>query len=503
MLPLDCTTVWRWLTERKQGLCAFLERTPPSPAEAPWSLTRRPPLNELAALPRNQLPNFVQASTIACHYLDWLGALDWAHFPERSRSHDNGLHWRGPTPEQAAPYVAALLVKVDRHLPHMEDLRQCLVEHPALPWLFGFPLQASSRWAWGFDVDASLPSHRHFNRLLRTLPNDALQFLLSSSIQLLAPLLPAATLLGDEISLDTKHIIAWVKENNPKVFIKGGRFHKDRQPKGDPDCKVGFKAQANQTTTLAPKTPTTTGVAASQTRVGEYYWGYASGLVATKVPQWGEVVLAEKTLPFDHGELSYFLPLMRQVEARLGRRPRLGALDAAFDAFYVYAYFHHAKGFAAVPLRQSEQVRSFSAAGLPLCQAGLAMPLKSTYTDRTHLLHHRRGRYGCPLCFPVPTDQPCPIAHPSRRNGGCLTTLPTSIGTRIRCQLDRKAAPFQQLYRQRTATERIFSQAFELGIERPKLRNGASIANLNTLIYLTINLRTRQRIRRQQLPTAG
>ena len=46
----------------------------------------------------------------------------------------------------------------------------------------------------------------------------------------------------------------------------------------------------------------------------------------------------------------------------------------------------------------------------------------------------------------------------------------------------------------RTATERINSQATDLGIERPKLRNGAAVANLNTLIYALINLRALQRV---------
>jgi hypothetical protein len=32
-------------------------------------------------------------------------------------------------------------------------------------------------------------------------------------------------------------------------------------------------------------------------KAGEYYWGYASGVVATKVEEWGEVVLAELTQP--------------------------------------------------------------------------------------------------------------------------------------------------------------------------------------------------------------
>ena len=77
-------------------------------------------------------------------------------------------------------------------------------------------------------------------------------------------------------------------------------------------------------------------------------------------------------------------------------------------------------------------------------------------------------------------------------------TMPTSIGARIRYQLDRDRETFKAVYRQRTATERINSQAVELGIERPKLRNGRSIANQNTLIYVLINLRAVHRVRAQR-----
>jgi hypothetical protein len=40
-----------------------------------------------------------------------------------------------------------------------------------------------------------------------------------------------------------------------------------------------------------------------------------------------------------------------------------------------------------------------------------------------------------------------------------------------------------------------------LGIERPKLRNQDSIANINTLIYVLINLRALQRLKERPLKT--
>lgn len=51
----------------------------------------------------------------------------------------------------------------------------------------------------------------------------------------------------------------------------------------------------------------------------------------------------------------------------------------------------------------------------------------------------------------------------------------------MRVMLDRSAPLYHSVSTQRTACERINSQAKALGIERPKVRNGRSVANLHTL----------------------
>ena len=59
---------------------------------------------------------------------------------------------------------------------------------------------------------------------------------------------------------------------------------------------------------------------------------------------------------------------------------------AAFDAFYVYDYFHQpdGPGFAAVPLRRMKHgIRHFDQQGWPLSEAGLPMPLAATFINRT------------------------------------------------------------------------------------------------------------------------
>jgi len=63
----------------------------------------------------------------------------------------------------------------------------------------------------------------------------------------------------------------------------------------------------------------------------------------------------------------------------------------------------------------------------------------------------------------------------------------------MRVLLDRDGPLYNAIYAQRTACERINSQAQALGIERPKVRDGRSVKYLNTLIYLSINVRVLQK----------
>ena len=132
------------------------------------------------------------------------------------------------------------------------------------------------------------------------------------------------------------------------------------------------------------------------------------------------------------------------------------------------------------------------------------MPLRFTFIDRTTcLVEHERGKYVCPLRYPQRTAEACPVNHKTWEKQGCTVMMPTSIGARLRYTMDRDSEAYKSVYRQRTAVERINSQAVALGIERPHIRNGAAITNQNTLVYLLINLRLLQRIRNRQPEIGG
>ena len=167
---------------------------PPTPITTPSIPTAlvfpatlvRPSLSQLAQMDQQALPQLIQESAAAIKYIELLGVLDWEHFP---------------APD--APIVAAFLVKLDKGLASMSKLGDELVEQPALTWVLGFPLVPSDQFSWGFDVDASLPTHRHMSRLLRKLPNAQMQFLLKGTVHLLNTELPGELNFGDEVSLDT------------------------------------------------------------------------------------------------------------------------------------------------------------------------------------------------------------------------------------------------------------------------------------------------------------
>jgi hypothetical protein len=423
------------------------------------TLEKPPDLHALWQFPQH-LPQAITDSPTVMRCFEWLAPLDWAHFPERNLQRNWG---QSQTPYAAL--AAAELIRLNENKSSTESLHEFLIEHPGFISLLGFPLADSVR-------------------LIRA--------------ELHARKIPEV----DCVSLDTKHILAWVKENNPKAYA-ADRFNKKKQPAGDPDCRLGCKRRHNRV--AMPTTPSHNPVSAATLKVGEYHWGYGSGVVVAKIPDYGEFVLAEMTQPFDHGDVTYFFPLMTQTEERLGYRPRYATLDAAFDAWYVYAYFYRENepdfGFAAVPFSEKgnykAKQRQFAPTGEPRCAAGLTMPLQFTYTDRTTcLVEHERGKYVCPLKVQADRRRTCPVRHPNWKKEGCTAMMPISMGARLRYTLDRDSELYQQLYRQRTAVERINSQAVALGIERPHLRNGQAIANQNTLIYVLINLRFLQRLRR-------
>ncbi|HEY1354302.1 MAG TPA: transposase [Ktedonobacteraceae bacterium] len=217
-------------------------------------------------------------------------------------------------------------------------------------------------------------------------------------------------------------------------------------------------------------------------------WGYGSGVAAATPPDYGDIVLAEYTLPFNEGDVRSFRPLHQQTVLALSGFPTHLSADAAFDAWYVYDAAALHGGIAAVPKVAHGQT-VFDADAVPRCALGLRMVAADRFA---HGRSSPAQRYRCPLLYPQPTGAPC--AHEQFAKGaGCVKLVNISAGGLQRLTLDRTSPLSKSIYPQRTSCERINSQAKELGIERPRVRNGRSVANLNTLISVVLNVRALQR----------
>ena len=406
-------------------------------------------------------------------------------------------------PESA--YLKAFLIRQNEHFTYTAQLRRFLLKHPLLVIELGFHLVLDPSAPYGFDVEATLPCRYWLTEKLRLLDQELLQALLRATVVALQHEIPG---LGEVVAFDVKHIYAWVKENNPRVYVTD-RYDKDQVLSGDPDCKLGVKRSSNrelsdtpepQQPSAQPPAPTpiqqdsscpasnSTPPAAKPDHKGkkeekEYLWGYGSGVAAATDPVYGDVVLAEYTLPFNEADLTYFRPLLRRVVLVTNQYPTHLAADAAFDCWYIYSCCAPG-GIAAVPLRKVTKTK-FDPDGTPLCARGLRM--RPTYQFQ-HTNGYRAQRYRCPFLFPQRTGDTCSHAQ-FVKGKGCVKDINIEPAGLRRVLLDRSSPQYHAVYTQRTACERINSQSQALGIERPKVRNIRSVRNLNTLIYLVLNVR--------------
>jgi hypothetical protein len=217
------------------------------------------------------------------------------------------------------------------------------------------------------------------------------------------------------VAFDVTHIYAWVRENNPRVYVEGP-CDVTYIPTGDPDCRLGVKKSSNQEqpdgSTIEKK---------------ERLFGYGSGIATCTDAVYGDVILAEYTQPFNEGDVTYFTTLYIRTVATLGFFPTHLTADAAFDAWYIYETVAR-RGIAAIPLNRHGHPESpRDADGTPLCERGLRM--HPTY-QFSHTYGYGSQRLRCPLLFPQPSGQRCDHAQFRKQKGCVQDAKGPQLGTR-------------------------------------------------------------------------
>jgi hypothetical protein len=404
---------------------------------------------------------------LVADYRAFFSLLDWS-VVDHWEAQRSGLG-RPAHPESA--YLKAFLIRIREGMLYTAQLRRFLLRHPLLVIDLGFRLVPDPSAPYGFDVEATLPCEFWLREKLRHCDPALLQVLLQATVRALQDEIPG---LGDTVAFDVKHIYAWVRENNERAYVPE-RYDKTKRLAGDPDCRLGVKRSTNQElsdgTTQEKK---------------ELIWGYGTGVAVSTIADYGTVVLADSTQPFNEGDVTYFRPLYQQTVVALNHFPTHLTADAAYDAWYVYEAAARHGGIAAVPLNQhSKTPPARLPDGTPRCPIGL--PMHPTIQFH-HTYGYRAQRFQCPLLFPEPTGATC--THDQFLKGkGCVKDVNWELGGIQRVTLDRDGPLFHVLYKERTGCERVNARAKELGIERPRVRNGRSVANLNTLIYVIVNVR--------------
>jgi hypothetical protein len=404
-------------------------------------------------------------------YRAFFSLLDWS-IVERWEAAGSGLG-RPAHPESA--YLKAFLIRIREGMPYTAQLRRFLLRHPLLVIELGFRLELDPRAPYGFDIEKTLPCEYWLRQKLRQFDHTLLQALLQATVRALQEEIPG---LGETVAFDVKHIYAWVKENNERDYVPE-RYDKTKRLAGDPDCKLGVKRSTNQ------EQPD-----GSTEEKKELLWGYGTGIAVSTMADYGTAVLADLTQTFNEGDITYFRDLHRRTALALRQFPRYLVADAAYDAWYVYEAAVRQGGIAAVPLNQhSKTPFARLPDGTPRCPIGL--PMHPT-VQFNHTYGYRAQRFQCPLLFPEKTGATC--EHDQFVKGkGCVKDVNWELGGIQRVTLDRDGPLFHALYNQRSGCERINSLAKGLGIERPKVRNGHSVANLNTLTYVILNVHVLQK----------
>ena len=312
----------------------------------------------------------------------------------------------------------------------------------------------------GFNIMEPLPSYWTYDRFLRQLNNGALKSIMANLVRQLYEL---GVVDASFIGLDSTPVMANTKQNNPKSFAKS-KFSKENHPKSDPDCALGVHSASNQ----------------HNERRYEFYWGYKSHVLVDCI---SGLPLYELTTPGNIADCAVAAEILAAADQTISLKECAFLADKGYDAKIIYNTVKSVyEGEAFIPLnpRGTKDLKALPA-GNPVCAAGLAMHKDGKTTDNGRT----RQKYCCP--FRRSKTGVCPCSHKNWNNGkknrGC--TKYKTVPDDYRLSIDRSCLYFKRTYALRTECERYNSRFKSTGQERLWVRNGASVANLNTLAHIS------------------
>lgn len=338
--------------------------------------------------------------------------------------------------------------------------------------------------AYILGFDKQVPSRHRFEEFLHQTSNQLLQEIRKEQIKTLIKL---GIIKGKYLSIDSTPIVAWVKQNNPKMFIEG-KFNKTKYPKGDPDARLGFMLL--QKVSQHSKEQQLELFNSSKNKKKEEkqvicFWGYRNHVIFDSL---SELPVFEKTLSANVHDSKVTVPTLKELKKYFKFSPKGILADAAHDAGYIRKYIRkklRAKDFIPINPRSTRQEIKFTKHNTRVCIAGFEMYPWGKFKDRGRI----RQKFVCPIIhsktFAAKHNSRCPMNHPKFSKGGCYGYVRVDKSYRADC-IDPKSEYFKRIYNLQSGSERGFSRLLTFYMQRPMITGLNAISNQCTLAHITI-----------------
>ena len=344
-----------------------------------------------------------------------------------------------------------------------------------------FELSTNLGMAYILGFDKKAPSRHRFEEFLHKAPNQLLQEVRKHQIKTLIEL---GIITAKYLSIDSTPLVAWVKQNNPKVFVEG-KFNKARFPKGDPDARLGFMALKK-----LPKHSKEQQLELFNNKNKDYkqiiwFWGYRNHVIFDSL---SELPVFEITKPANIPDCKVTVPAFKELNGIFKFKPKGILGDAAHDSSYIRKYIRRslkAKDFIPINPRSTTKDIKFTKHNTRACIAGFEMYPWGKFKDRGRI----RQKFVCPIThsktFAAKYNYQCPMNHPKFSRGGCYAYTRVDKNYRGDC-IDPKSKYFKRVYNLQSGSERGFSRLLTFYMQRPMLTGLKAISNQCTLAHIAI-----------------
>ena len=348
-----------------------------------------------------------------------------------------------------------------------------------------FELSTNLGIAYVLGFDKQPPSRHRFVEFLHKVPNQLLQEIRRQQIKTLIGL---GVITGKYLSIDSTPIIAWVKQNNPKMFVEG-KFDKTKFPQGDPDARLGFmmlqkytKHSKEQQLELFKSSDTKD---KGNKRV-ICFWGYRNHVIFDSL---SGLPVFELTKPANVFDSKVTVSAFKELKKNFKFKPSGILGDAAHDTNAIRKYIRknlRAKDFIPINPGATKQDIKFTKHNTRVCIAGFEMYPWGTFKDRGRI----RRKFVCPIThskrFAKKHNYQCPMNHPKFTKGGCYAYVRVDGDDYRTRSIDSKSEYFRRIYNLQSGSERGFSRLLTFYMQRPILTGINTVSNQCTLAHITI-----------------